>query len=38
VLLFPGLVLWKNDNALYSPPFYADAWFYLGYFKDLLGF
>jgi len=38
VLLFPALVLWKNDNALYSPPFYADAWFYLGYFKDLLEF
>ena len=37
-MLLPTLVLWRHDDALYSPPFYADAWFYLGYFKDLLDF
>ena len=38
VLLLPLLVLWHGDNALYSPPYYGDAWFYLGYFRDLLEF
>jgi hypothetical protein len=38
VILLPLLVLWHRDNALYSPPFYGDAWFYLGYFRNLLEF
>ncbi|HYL76364.1 MAG TPA: hypothetical protein VEU96_19285 [Bryobacteraceae bacterium] len=38
VFLLPLLVLWHRDNALYSPPYYGDAWFYLGYFRDLLEF
>lgn len=35
VLALPALVLWHNRDALYSPPWYADAWFYLGYFRNL---
>ncbi len=38
VLLTPCLVLWHWDNALYTPPFYADPWFYLGYFRNLVEF
>lgn len=38
VLLLPLLVLWHRDNVLYSPPWYTDPWFYLGYFKDLVNF
>jgi hypothetical protein len=38
VLMLPLLVLWHNDNALYTPLWYADPWFYLGYFRDLLEF
>ncbi len=38
VLLLPLLVLWRRDNALYTPMWYADPWFYLGYFRDLLEF
>lgn len=38
VLLLPLLVLWHKDNALYTPGFYADPWFYLGYFRNLLEF
>ena len=38
VLLLPLLVLWHRDNVLYSPPWHTDAWFYLGYFKDLADF
>lgn len=38
VFLLPLLVLWHRDNALYSPPYYGDAWFYLGYFRNLLEF
>ena len=36
VFLLPLLVLWRQDDALYSPPGVADAWFYLGYFRNLL--
>lgn len=38
VLLLPALVLWRRANALYAPPWYADAWFYLGYFRNLVEF
>jgi hypothetical protein len=38
VLLLPVIVLWHNQDALYSPPWYGDAWFYLGYFRNLLEF
>lgn len=36
VLLLPVIVLWHRDNALYTPPWYADPWFYLGYFRNLV--
>ena len=36
VLALPIVVLWHQDNALYSPPYYADPWFYLGFFRDLV--
>lgn len=36
VLLLPIIVLWHRDNALYPAPYYADSWFYLGYFRNLL--
>jgi len=36
VLLLPILVLWHQRNALYAPPYYADPWFYLGFFRDLV--
>ncbi len=38
VALLPLLVLWRRDDALYSPLWYADPWFYLGYFRDLVSF
>src|ERR1035438_9475648 len=38
VLLLPSIVLWHTRDAFYSPPWYGDAWFYLGYFRDLLEF
>jgi len=28
-------VLWHKDDALYAPAYYADPWFYLGYFRNL---
>jgi hypothetical protein len=38
VLLMPLIVLWHRDNALYTAPSYADPWFYLGYFRNLVEF
>lgn len=38
VLLLPVLVLWRDDRPLYSPDYYADAWFYLGYMHNLVEF
>lgn len=38
VLLLPLIVLWRQDDALYTPPWYADPWFYLGYFRNLIEF
>src|SRR5690349_1789559 len=38
VLLLPLIVLWHNTNALYQPLWYADPWFYTGYFRDLVEF
>jgi hypothetical protein len=35
VVLFPVLVLWHRDNALFTPPWYADPWFYTGFFRNL---
>src|ERR1035438_8142406 len=38
VALLPLIVLWHRDNALYSPPWYGDSWFYLGFFRNLVEF
>jgi hypothetical protein len=37
VLLLPLLVLWHQDNALFTPPG-IDAWFSLGFFRNLTEF
>ena len=38
VLLLPLIVLWHQDNTLFTPPGYIDPWFYLGFFRDLADF
>jgi hypothetical protein len=38
VLLLPVIVLWHQDNTLFTPPGYIDSWFYLGFFRDLAEF
>ena len=38
VLLFPVLVLWRQDNALFTGYGYLDPWFYLGFFRNLVEF
>src|SRR5579871_3721471 len=38
VLLLPLLVLWHHRDALFSPLWYTDPWFYLGYFRNLVNF
>jgi hypothetical protein len=38
VLLLPLLVLWRQGDALYTPAWYSDPWFYTSGFRDLLEF
>src|SRR5436853_5824060 len=38
VALLPLIVLWHQDNALFSPPRHTDPWFYLGFFRNLVNF
>ena len=38
VLLLPVLVLWRQDNALFTGVGYLDPWFYLGFFRNLANF
>ncbi|MEO8593441.1 MAG: hypothetical protein ABI759_08965 [Candidatus Solibacter sp.] len=38
LLLLPVLVLWRQDDPLYTPLWQTDPWFYLGYFRDLVNF
>jgi 4-amino-4-deoxy-L-arabinose transferase-like glycosyltransferase len=38
ILALPLLVLWHRDDALYTPPWFSDPWFYLGYFQNLVDF
>jgi len=38
VLLLPLIVLWHQDNSLFTPPGLIDSWFYLGYFRNLAEF
>jgi hypothetical protein len=36
ILALPALVLWHRDDAIFTPPWFTDPWFYLGYFRDLV--
>jgi hypothetical protein len=38
ILLLPLVALWRRDDPLFSPLWQSDAWFYLGYFRDLVNF
>ena len=38
VLLLPALVLWRQDNTLFTGVGYLDPWFYLGFFRNLAYF
>ena len=38
VLLLPALVLWRQDNTLFTGAGYLDPWFYLGFFRNLANF
>src|ERR1019366_5260961 len=38
ILLLPLVTLWRHDDPLFSPLWYSDTWFYLGYFRDLVNF
>jgi hypothetical protein len=38
VLLFPAIVLWRQDNTLFTGYGYLDPWFYLGFFRNLVEF
>jgi hypothetical protein len=38
VLLLPIIVLWRQDNALFTGYGYIDPWIYFGYFRNLVEF
>jgi hypothetical protein len=38
VLLLPAIVLWRQDNTLFTGYGYLDPWFYLGFFRNLAEF
>ena len=38
VLLLPAIVLWRQDNTLFTGVGYLDPWFYLGFFRNLVNF
>jgi hypothetical protein len=38
LLLLPVIVLWRQDNALFTGVGYLDPWFYLGFFRNLANF
>jgi hypothetical protein len=38
VLLLPLIVLWRQDNVLFTGYSYIDPWFYLGFFRNLVEF
>ena len=38
VLLLPVLVLWRQDNTLFTGAHYIDPWVYFGFFKNLRNF
>ncbi len=38
IVALPALVLWHRDNALFTPAWFTDPWYYLGYFRTLVDF
>ena len=38
VLLLPLIVLWRQDNTLFTGYGYIDPWFYFGFFRNLVEF
>lgn len=38
VVLLPALVLWRQDNSLFTGSGYLDPWYYLGFFRNLVEF
>ena len=36
VLLLPLLVLWRQDNTLFTGSGYIDPWVYFGFFRNLI--
>ncbi len=38
VLLLPAIVLWRQDNTLFTGYGYLDPWFYTGFFRNLVEF
>ena len=38
VLLLPLLVLWRQDNTLFTGSGYIDPWVYFGFFRNLIEF
>jgi len=38
VLLLPIIVLWHQDNSLFTPPYRGDSWMYFGFFRSLHDF
>ncbi len=38
VVLLPLVVLWRQDNTLFTPSGQLDPWFYLGFFRNLANF
>jgi hypothetical protein len=38
VLLLPAIVLWRQDNTLFTGVGYLDPWFYVGFFRNLANF
>jgi hypothetical protein len=38
VVLLPAIVLWRQDNTLFTGYGYLDPWYYLGFFRNLVEF
>ena len=38
VLLLPALVLWRQENSLFTGMGFLDPWIYLGFFRNLANF
>jgi hypothetical protein len=38
IVCLPLIVLWRQDNSLFTPRGRLDSWFYLGFFRNLANF